>query len=115
MIRTIDDHYRARLACHPAEVDAEAWLESRAIDIYTEETRPGNIVQTIRDAVGRIYDRDCEGEMDSAIAAIFSACGGSSNEAILSAAIGLSELIGKEIDAEAKRQAMKEMEGSGDE
>ena len=74
MIRSIDDYYRAQLACHQAEVDAEAWLESRAIEIYTEDTRPGNIVQTIRDAVGRIYDRDCEGEMDAAIAAIFSAC-----------------------------------------
>lgn len=115
MIRSIDDHYRAQLARYQAKVDAEAWLESRMLEIYTEDTRPENIMKTVADAIGRIYDRDCEGEMDAAIAAILSACRGSSNEAILSAAIGLSELIGKEIDAEAKRQAMKEMEGEDDE
>ena len=86
VIRSIDDYYRAQLACHQADADAEAWLESRAIEIYTEDTRPENIMKTVTDAIGRIYDRDCEGEMDAAIAAIFSACGGSSNEAIVSAA-----------------------------
>ena len=115
MIRTIDDHYRARLACHQAEVDAEAWLGSRAIEIYTEDTRPENIAQTIRDAVGRIYDKNREAALDAAIAAVFVANSGSSNEAILSAAVGLSELIGKEIDAEAKRRAEKEMEGNENE